>query len=239
MAPQNDSPLGHLDLVEVERAAVDLRRGLPVVVVGAGRSVLALSPETGSVEALQAMRGWVDDNARPMAALTHTRAETLKIRLYTESVAAVPLVLDEDPLARAAVLADPSLDLAHPLGGPYEALRDLEGRPLAAAVKIAKVAGLLPSVITIDIPATDEGAARAFAASERLSLATERGAGSASQSQARSALLFLYRHVLRQPLDEAGSPIAVIRTRPRHRIPSVLTRPEVAPSSVITTRALP
>ncbi len=166
MAAENDSPLNHLDLVEVERAAVDLRRGLPIVVMAGPRTVLALAPETARPATLDLVSTWAPKDAAPLAALTHERAKTLKIRLYTEDIVAI--ALDETPLARARILADPSEDMTHPMGGPYAALRDLEGRPLAAAVKIAKIAGLLPAVLSLDLEAKDEDA-KAFAAHHRLS----------------------------------------------------------------------
>lgn len=57
-------------------------------------------------------------------------------------------------------------------------------------------------------------------------LAVERGLSAATQSQARSALLFLYREVLRAPLEnEDGSEIITGRS-PQH-LPTVLTRGEV------------
>ena len=45
-----------------------------------------------------------------------------------------------------------------------------------------------------------------------------------TQNQALSALLFLYRHVLRLPLDER---IDAIRSKPSRKLPTVLTPEEV------------
>jgi len=176
MASLSDTPLTHLDVIEVERAAVDLRRGLPIVVAGPGGTVLALAPETASKATLEASLALGASDTVPLTVLTLERAKTLKIRLYTPDVVAVPLDLGEDLLARAAVLADPSSDLTHALGGPYQALRDLEGRPLAAVVKIAKVAGLLPALVAIDLDPQKEEAARGFAGRQRLSFVSEAAA---------------------------------------------------------------
>ena len=55
-------------------------------------------------------------------------------------------------------------------------------------------------------------------------LAQERQAASATQTQALSALLFLYREVLQRPLALPG---AILRARAPTRIPAVLTRSEV------------
>ncbi len=210
MSGKNDSPLARLDVVEVERAAVDLRRGLPVVAASGARALLALSPEAAREGTFKAVAALAQEGARPLAALTHARAETLKIRLYTPEVVAVPLALDQEPLRRARVLADPSGDLAHPLGGPYQALRDLEDRPLAAAVKLAKVAGLLPAVLTVDLDAKSEAAAREFAGRQRLSFVTESAAAAYDQAVSES-LEIVARAKL--PLKGAeGAEFAVFRS---------------------------
>ena len=55
-------------------------------------------------------------------------------------------------------------------------------------------------------------------------LAVERRASAATQSQARAALLFLYKEVLRRPL--AGVGIEVVKGKRPLRLPTVLTRGE-------------
>jgi GTP cyclohydrolase II len=70
----------------------------------------------------------------------------LKIRLYTPDVIALPLEKGMDgPRIRA--IADPTADLATPLKGPFAAEREKLPPSFAAAVKLAKIAGLLPAVI--------------------------------------------------------------------------------------------
>ncbi len=93
--------------------------------------------------------------------MTHARARTLKIRLYTPEVVAIAPAL---PLsaARLRAIADPTNDLAEPMKGPFETLRAALPETYAAAVKLAKLAGLLPSVIVAKASA---GAARAPALS--------------------------------------------------------------------------
>ncbi len=83
---------------------------------------------------------------RAFLVLTHARARTLKIRLYTSGVVALPLTADMDA-ARIRTIADPTADLATPLKGPFEAVREELPEAFAAAVKLAKLAGLLPAVI--------------------------------------------------------------------------------------------
>jgi integrase len=55
-------------------------------------------------------------------------------------------------------------------------------------------------------------------------LAVQQKVAASTQNQALSALLFLYRDVLRQPLD---GPIDAIRARKPKRLPTVLTKEEV------------
>lgn len=55
-------------------------------------------------------------------------------------------------------------------------------------------------------------------------LAVERRVGSSTQNQALSAILFLYRHVLGQPI---GYVAGVVRAKDRRRLPVVLSEAEV------------
>jgi integrase len=56
-------------------------------------------------------------------------------------------------------------------------------------------------------------------------LAVDRSASAATQGQARAALQFLYREVLRRPLDRSGE--EVVRGKTPRRLPTVMTRTEV------------
>src|SRR4051812_45474148 len=88
--------LPHIDLslVAAERAAGDLRRGLPVVIVPArGRPSLIAAAELANTALIEALTVWTKH--APHVLLTHNRARTLKIRLYTEEVVAVPLPREE------------------------------------------------------------------------------------------------------------------------------------------------
>ena len=95
--------------------------------------------------------------------LTHTRAATLKIRLYTPEIVCLPLA--DSSTERVRAIADPATDLDHPLKGPFEAMRNAPPRSAAASVKLAKLAGLLPATIVF---AMDELAGETVAASARL-----------------------------------------------------------------------
>src|SRR6185295_8878856 len=113
--------LPHIDLrlVAAERAAGDLRRGLPVVIVPTrGKPSLVAAAELTNAALIAAMKAW--SKHVPHVLLTHNRARTLKIRLYTDEVVAVPLPSDE-PVRAAQVLADPTRDMRDPMLGPWSA----------------------------------------------------------------------------------------------------------------------
>jgi len=126
-------------LERVARAVEAMRRGRPVVVTGA-KSLVALAVETASDA--------IPPRARSKARLviTHARARTLKIRLYTPEVAAIALPRGASA-AELRAIADPTADLDFPLKGPFAALRGSLPAGAGAAVKLAKLAGLLPACV--------------------------------------------------------------------------------------------
>ena len=130
---------GHL----VERAAGELRRGAPVLVRAAKRneSVVAVAAETVTDTTLAAL---VKLCGPPVSILTHARAATLKVPLYTPDVVGIPHNATVTA-AELRALADPSTDLDHPLKGPFIAARVSPPEAAAASVRLAKLAGLLPA----------------------------------------------------------------------------------------------
>ncbi|HEY1632772.1 MAG TPA: GTP cyclohydrolase II [Rhizomicrobium sp.] len=122
-------------VTRVARAALALRRGEPVTIEG----IAVLAVETAPDHRLLKLKG-----ARLV--LTHARAKTLKIRLYTPDVVALAL---EGRLASRTLraVADPTADLSEPLKGPFEALRETLPAAYRAGVKLAKLAGLLPAIV--------------------------------------------------------------------------------------------
>ncbi len=136
-------------LVAVERAANDLRAGLPAVIDDGGTGALVFAAEFASAEKLATLARW--SGAVPDLALTHNRAATLKIRLYTPGIVLVAITGHVTPdVVRS--LADPELDLARPLRGPFNAKRDPVAPADLAAVQLAKIARLLPAVATVPLP---------------------------------------------------------------------------------------
>jgi GTP cyclohydrolase II len=132
----------------IERAAHELREGKPVIVRNGREIVIAYAVETLSNAALRNARKTVKGLS---LVLTHARARTLKIRLYTPGV--VALALD----AKATVetlraIADPTFDMAAPMKGPFDAQRAKLPGGFAAAIKLAKLSGLLPAVVAARVP---------------------------------------------------------------------------------------
>jgi len=127
----------------VARAAGALRRGAPVAVTGPRGAAIAVAVETASNASL-ARLGKRAGSLKLL--LTHARAATLKIRLYTPEVVALPL---KGPVKADALraIADPTFDMSSPLKGPFEAGRETLPASFAAAVKLAKLSGLLPCVV--------------------------------------------------------------------------------------------
>jgi GTP cyclohydrolase II len=77
------------------------------------------------------------------------RAATLKLTNQREARTDAPVLVRREAwidLPGAMALADPSLDLARPMKGPFHALPVTDGPAFAAALKLARLAGLLPAL---------------------------------------------------------------------------------------------
>jgi GTP cyclohydrolase II len=120
----------------VAHAVEALRRGEGVAVKG-GRSLVAFAVETAPQAALA--KG-------AMLLITHARARTLKIRLYTQDVAALRIA-PGTAMRELVAVADPTADLDFPLKGPFETIREKLPASAVAAVRLCKLAGLLPACV--------------------------------------------------------------------------------------------
>jgi GTP cyclohydrolase II len=135
-----------IELIVVERAAGDLRAGYPVVITSSGASVLALSAETMHCDLVAGILGRTGAGP-PYLLLTPERAHALKIRLYTPKVLAVPLEPRTESIFALRDLADPANDLSNPLRGPFFARREPSPGAAESALRIMKIANLLPAAI--------------------------------------------------------------------------------------------
>ncbi|MFL6844845.1 MAG: GTP cyclohydrolase II [Allosphingosinicella sp.] len=126
---------------DVARAIDALRRGWPVRIEG----IAFLAVETADEAALATF-----DGAKPADLLiSGNRAVTLKLANQREAVPTGPVRigrLASIGLAEATAIADPALDLAHPLKGPFRTAELDCDRAGAAAIALARRAGLLPAL---------------------------------------------------------------------------------------------
>lgn len=125
----------------VARAVDALRRGWPVAI--GGLSLLAV--ETADRERLKAF----DPEAQAPLLISAGRAFTLKLANQIEAaVPDAPVLVDRVAwldFDTATALADPQLDLATPMKGPFRAIAVVEPDSAAAALRLARIAGVLPA----------------------------------------------------------------------------------------------
>jgi GTP cyclohydrolase II len=123
------------------RAIDALRRGWPLSIEG--QALLAV--ETATEESLAEF----DPGSTADLLIGSGRAATLKLANQIEAAdPATPVQVARTPwldLAGATALADPALDLATPLKGPYRSVPLVAPQPSAAALHLAREAGLLPA----------------------------------------------------------------------------------------------
>lgn len=152
----------------VDRAISDVRRGLPVVVAGAGAEfAVAFAAEQTTGEAL----AWLADlgGGCPTLAVTAERAAVLRIPPPGADVAVLKIGDDPDP-AIIRNLSDPTADLANPLRGPFRAADAPPSASVAASVELCKLAKLLPAAVTASFTDGDRSRAEAFSAANDLLL---------------------------------------------------------------------
>ncbi len=128
------------------RARADLRMGVPVVVAGAG---LVLAAETLGVARLREVLAL----GGAALAVTDWRAATLKARAYDGDLARIALP-DGAKLGWVQALADPADDLANPMKGPLETLREGDAGLARAAIALCKAARLLPAAVVVPLEDT-------------------------------------------------------------------------------------
>lgn len=149
---------------DAARAIDALRRGWPIAIAAPGEDALPLlAVETADARSLET---FAPAGKYPVL-ISNGRAATLKL---TNQLAAadpdLPVMVEAEPwlnLDIATALADPALDMATPLKGPFRTAEI--DRPLAAlaAIRLARIAGLLPAFfvdgggaeVTIDPAAID------------------------------------------------------------------------------------
>ena len=126
---------------DVARAIDAFRRGWPVAV----DQRLFLAVETADEASLAAF-----DGDRPANLLiSGRRAATLKLTNQREAVPSAPVEIARSAsidLPAATAIADPALDLATPFKGPFRTVAPDAPETEAAALRLARLAGLLPAL---------------------------------------------------------------------------------------------
>ncbi|MCD2323547.1 GTP cyclohydrolase II [Sphingomonas sp. IC-56] len=130
--------------------AVDaLRRGWPVAIRGRDGTLRLLAIETADAERLKAF----DPEGRAPVLLSAGRAATLKLANQRDAATPDgPVLVERVPwldFYTGTALADPQLDLATPLKGPFRAMPIEASEAAAAALRLARVAGLLPAFFVL------------------------------------------------------------------------------------------
>ena len=129
---------------DVARAIDALRRGWPVAL----GDISFLAIETADEDGLAAF----DGTGTPASLLiSGNRAATLKLTNQRDAEPAEPVLIRRAPwldLATACAIADPALDLATPFKGPFQTAPLCSPPTARAALRLARLAGLLPAHFT-------------------------------------------------------------------------------------------
>jgi GTP cyclohydrolase II len=163
------------------RAVDALRRGWPIEIAAEGEAPLVLlAVETADEGRLR------DFGAEWHVLISGGRAETLKLLNQIEAAEPDrPVLVERAPwfdMPLATALADPQRDLATPMKGPFRTLENPRPIATAAALRLARIAGLLPAFFTdgidpevaltpADIDAHEDAARLSLAVRARLPVA--------------------------------------------------------------------
>jgi GTP cyclohydrolase II len=161
----------------VARAIDALRRGWPIEIMSGKSRLHVLAVESADEASLPAFD---PDGIAPIL-ISAARAQTLHLANQREAAdPEAPVLVQREPwidLAGAMALIDPVRDLATPLKGPYRALPLPPGDAPAAALRLARLAGILPAFFLSKTPVATEasaeaGAIMAFGGGPQLRIAT-------------------------------------------------------------------
>jgi GTP cyclohydrolase II len=145
------------------RATDELRRGRPVGVSGLGVLAVELADDA-TLAAFEA-------GSPADLLIAHPRAVLLKLANQRAAATPQPVRIQREPwhdLPALLAIADPVSDMTTPMKGPFRSVPLAEPEAAAAAIRLAKRAGLLPALLTVDridpdwltVAATDVLAAR-------------------------------------------------------------------------------
>ncbi len=148
----NDSSLSDAGtMVSVNRAVADLRRGSFVVIESDGEAALTQAAETVTAESLAALGR--SGMGQPRLALTANRARVLDFPASTAPVVLLPITsaVNADTVR---CLVDPTWSTAAPapmLPKPISLLEADANSCASAAIRLSKLAEMLPAAVTIPL----------------------------------------------------------------------------------------
>ena len=129
----------------VARAVDAMRRGWPVAIRGADATLSLLAIETADATRLADF----DPRSTAPVLISAGRAVTLKLANQLDAATPdAPVLVERAPwldFNGAVALADPQLDLATPLKGPFRAMPVPAPDAASAALRLARIAGLIPA----------------------------------------------------------------------------------------------
>lgn len=123
--------------------------GLPVVICSASGRAIVAAAETISSDRLRALK----EIGHGHVAVTARRAEVLRTMVYDDDLARLRIPADAE-LSWLRAMADPSLDLTHPMKGPFQTLRGGDTSLERTAIRLCKQAHLLPTAAVFPIDRT-------------------------------------------------------------------------------------
>jgi GTP cyclohydrolase II len=131
-------------LINVERAASDIRRGGSIVITAKNLALLVTSAELITDSRLKLFMDL--SGCEPLLGLTYNRANILKISPRSGDVALV-CIKDYMDSSIIASMADPAEDLIKIMRGPFQVSKQMPIDIHDAGIKICKIANLLPATI--------------------------------------------------------------------------------------------
>lgn len=218
--------------IALQRAAQELRAGRNVVLTGAGGAWIAGAAESLSESGLDQLLRASPAKGAAMA-ISAERANILHIGPTGHNTVMLPLnqaafAGREQGIDQIRRLADPLLDLANPLQGPFVRIKAPPPKAAQAALALCKLAGLLPAAVVAPV----KGAAKtSLRAAIDDCLRANQGAGAELQKigEARlpvggaGKLAEQSRLIAFRPADGGAEHLALIIGAPRFSEP-VLTR---------------
>ncbi len=145
-------------IISCERAASDLRRGLPVIIDGIDDSLLMMAAEFVTDRRLSQFKKM--PKYEVMIGLSYERANILKVPPRSGGAALIQLS-DHMSCAILQSMANPTDDLTMPMKGPFKVAAEQSRSSHEAGLKLCKIARLLPAAIFITLDKEDATALKA------------------------------------------------------------------------------